>query len=487
MTTETINAKSAGLGGTVFEFPAGSKKRQTPPTQEPEAITTPKLDLLKHLPDGHFKQYVGDVAQMCSINPSTTMLVGLGVVSAVACRAFAIQYPNGDLLPSGEYVIGGGVPGDGKSRALKAFQHPIFQAHKKAVQGWHKREAEFKEDPENEGKKFKEPYPTRIFVTDSTVEALEPILAESGGYFALASSEQAAVNTLIGASYGGEGRKNNNDLPLKGFNGEYHSSSRSSVGRKTYTGNVVGSIVCFAQPAVIETILAKSENTGMAERFLMISEPTKQGTRDHTKPHYPQEFSQNVYNRIVGEVAKLAIEQPQDFEDLPAYRIAASDWQRIYLFRNEIEPHLADGGKFSTATMRGVASKVDMHIMKLAALLACLYECPIGLIDSRFIDAAIGIMRDMLDYTLNLLFAIGVVGTDAEEDCVIAFLGEKKSATRRQVQQARHRHKPFNEAVKPSAAIGQTIDRLIQKGIVGESEEFDATGNSKGKLLRLVA
>lgn len=486
MTTETINAKSAGLGGTVFEFPASSKRQQAEPSKEPEPASH-KLDLLKHLPDGAFKQYAGDVAQMCSINPSTTMLVGLGIVSSVASRAFAIQYPNGDLLPSGEYVIGGGVPGDGKSRALKAFQHPIFQAHKKAVQGWFQRKAEFEEAAENEGKKFKEPYPTRIFVTDSTAEALEPILVESGGNFSLVSAEQAVINTLIGASYGGEGRKNNNDLPLKGFNGEYHSSSRSSVGRKTYTGNVVGSITCFAQPAAIETILAKSENTGMSERFLMISEPTKQGTRDHTRPHYPQEFSQNVYNRIVGEVAKLAIEQPQDFEDLPAYRIAASDWQRIYLFRNEIEPHLADGGKYSTATMRGIASKVDMHIMKISALLACLHEFPIGLIESRFIDAAIGIMRDMLDYTLNLLFNIGVVGTDAEEDCIIAYLGEKKSATRRQVQQARHRHKPFNEAVKPSAAIGQTIDRLIQKGIVGESEEFDAAGNSKGKLLRLVA
>ena len=96
-------------------------------------------------------------------------------------------------------------------------------------------------------------------------------------------------------------------------------------------------------------------------------------------------------------------------------------------------------------------------------------------------------MKDMLDYTLSLLFKIGLVGFDAEEDCIIAYLGEKKSATRRQVQQARHRHKPFNEAVKPSSAIGQTIDRLIQKGIVGESEEFDAAGNSKGKLLRLVA
>lgn len=486
MTTENINAKSAGLGGTVFEFPAGSKRQQAEPSKEPEPASH-KLDLLKHLPEGSFKTYVGDVAKMCSINQSTTMLVGLGIVSSVASRTFAIQYPNGDLLPSSEYVAGGGVPGDGKSRALKAFQYPIFQAHKKAVQDWHKREAEFKEDPENEGKKFKEPYPTRIFVTDSTVEALEPILAESGGNFSLVSAEQAVINTLIGASYGGEGRKNNNDLPLKGFNGEYHSSSRSSVGRKTYTGNVVGSITCFAQPAAIETILSKSDNTGMAERFLMINEPTKQGTRDHTRQHYPQEFSQNTYNRIVGAVAKLAIEQPQDFEDLPAYRISSSDWHKIYLFRNEIEPHLADGGKYSTATMRGVASKVDMHVMKLAALLSCLHECPVGLIESRFVDAAIGIMKDMLDYTLSLLFTIGVVGTDSEEDCIIAYLGDKRTATRRQVQQDRHRHKPFREAVKPTAAIGQAIDRLIQKGIVGESEEFDAAGNSKGKLLRLVA
>ena len=482
--TTPLKPSSPGLGGTVFEFPQGAQRPA--PAPEPEAPKAHTLNLLKHLPDGHFKQYVGDVAQMCSINPSTTMLVGIGIVSSVSSRAFAIQYPNGDLLPSGEYVIGGGVPGDGKSRALKAFQHPIFQAHKKAVQDWHKREAEFKEDPENEGKKFKEPYPTRIFVTDSTVEALEPILAESGGNFSLVSAEQAVINTLIGASYGGEGRKNNNDLPLKGFNGEYHSSSRSSVGRKTYTGNVVGSITCFAQPAAIETILAKSENTGMAERFLMINEPTKQGTRDHTRQHYPQEYSQNVYNRIVGAVAKVAIEQPQDFEDLPAYRIAASDWHKIYLFRNEIEPHLADGGKYSTATMRGIAAKVDMHIMKLAALLACLHECPIGLIDSRFVDAAIGVMKDMLDYTLSLLFTIGVIGFDAEEGVIIDYLGNRKGATRRQVQEAKAKVKPFKESQSPYAAIGGTIDRLIQKGVVSETSEFDHNGK-ECRTLRLIA
>ncbi|EIJ33556.1 DUF3987 domain-containing protein [Thiothrix nivea] len=471
--------KADGLGGVVFEFPAGSKR----PEPEPAQPST-RLDLLKHLPEGSFKQYVDDVALMCNIHQSTGLLIALGIVSAVACRVFGVQYQNGDALPVGEYVICGGLPGDAKSRMLKTFQWPVFQAHKEAVKDYRRREAEFKEDPANEGQKFKEPYPSRIFITDSTVEALEPILAKSGGYFALASAEQAVINTLTGASYGGEGRKNNNDLPLKGFNAEYHASSRST--RDSYTGLVIGSITCFAQPAAIETILAKSEGSGMAERFLLAEEPTQQGTRDHTRQHYPQAYSQNVYNRIVGELAKRALEQPQDFEDLPAYRISSSDWHKIYLFRNELEPHLADGGKYSTATMRGVASKVDMHIMKLAALLACLYEHPTGEIPSQFIDAAISIMKDMLDNTLSLLFKIGVIGFNAEEHQIIDYLGNRKGATRRQVQEAKAKVKPFRESQSPYKAISGTIDRLIQKGVVVEALEIGHDGTER-RLLYLAA
>ena len=483
---------SAGLGCTVIEYPGPTSKKAAPePEQAPPAH---KLDLLKHLPEGDFKQYVGDVALMCNISSNTSLLVGLGIVSSVACRVFGVQYQNGDVLPTGEYIICSGLPGDAKSRMLKAYQRPIFQAYKAAVKDYRKREAEFRESPENEGKKFKDPYPTRIFITDSTVEALEPVLAESGGYFALASAEQAVINTLTGASYGGEGRKNNNDLPLKGFNGEYHASSRAT--RSGYSGDVVGSITCFAQPAAIETILVRSEGSGLAERGLFAHEPTQQGTRDHTRQHYPQEFSQNVYNRIVEGLAGQAIGQPQDFEDLPAYRISSSDWRKIYLFRNEIEPHLADGGKYSTATMRGIAAKVDMHIMKIAALLAYLYghytdEIPsqlisVGEIPSQFIDAAIGIMQDMLDNTLNLLFSVGMIGFNAEEHQIIDYLGGKKGATRRQVQEAKKKVKPFIETQSPYGAIGKTIDRLIQKGVVSETSEFDSNGK-ECKTLRLIA
>lgn len=472
--------KSDGLGGALIEFPASAK-----PTQEPEPVqASTRLDLLKHLPDGDFKQYVSDVALMCNIHPSTSLLIALGIVSSVACRAFGVQYQNGDSLPVGEYVICGGLPGDSKSRMLKNFQYPVFQARKAAYRAYKQRKKEHEESEDPDKGAFTEKPPPHVFVTDSTVEALEPILRESGGYFALASAEQAVINTLTGASYGGEGRKNNNDLPLKGFNAEYHASSRSI--RSGYTGIVVGSITCFAQPAAIETILAKSEGSGMAERFLLAEEPTQQGTRDHTRQHHPWEYSRNVYTRIVQELGKLALMEPQDFEDLPAYHISSSDWHKIYLFRNELEPHLADGGKYSTATMRGVASKVDMHIMKLAALLACLYEYPIGEIPSQFIDAAISIMKDMLDNTLNLLVSIGVIGFNAEEHQIIDYLGNRKGATRRQVQEAKAKVKPFKESQSPYAAIGGTIDRLIQKGVVSETSEFDHNGK-ECRTLRLIA
>lgn len=455
------------------------------PQPEPETNTLHTLDLLRHLPDGHFKQYVGDVAKMCNIHPSTSLLVGLGIVSAVACRSFAVTYQDGELLPVGEYVICGGLPGDAKSRMLKSYQFPIFKAQKEAFTVW--KQHKHAHEEANEDGKFKEPMPVRIFITDTTTEALEPILAESEGYFSLASAEQAVVNTLVGAIYGGEGKKNNNDLPLKGFNAEYHASSRST--RNGYTGTVVGAITCFSQPAAIETILSKSDGSGLAERFLLTQEPTQQGYRDHTKKHYPNEYSQNVYNRIVKELAEKVLTTTEDFGNLPAYRIAASDWQRIYQFRNEIEPHLKDGGKYSTTTMRGIASKVDMHIMKIAALLAHLYDYAVGAIPSQFIDAAMGIMKEMLEYTLSLLVDLEVIGLNAFESSIIAYLGKQPKATRRLIRTNQYRAKPWSEIPKDSltAKINETVDNLINKRIVIESETFDAHGNSEGKYLRLIS
>ncbi|SEB10564.1 Protein of unknown function [Thiothrix caldifontis] len=487
MTTPTPHSATSGKPNlsVVNNFVRTEKPTHKP--TEPEQAKPHTLDLLKHLPDGDFKRYVGDVARMCNIYPSTSLLVALGIVSSVACRSVAVAYQDGSLLPVGEYIICGGIPGDAKSRMLKAFQRPIFEAQKEADKAWKQRK-EAHEDSGTEGK-FDEPRPPRIFITDSTVEALESVLAESGGYFALASAEQAVVNTLTGAAYGGKDKKNNGDLPLKGFNAEYHAGARAAKERTTYTGIVVGAITCFAQPAAIETILAKSEGSGMAERFMLAREPTQQGTRDHTRQYYPHEYSQNVYNRIVKDIAAQALTLAQDFDDLPAYRINKEDWYKIQLFRNEMEPHLIEGGKYSTATMCGIVSKVDMHIMKIATLLAILDEKPVGEVGREYVEASINIMRDMLEYILSLLIDLEVIGFNAFENSIIAYLGKQQNATRKLIRTNKCEGKPWSEIPRSSLTnkINETVDELIRKGVVVEEETFYPNGWSQGKYLRLIA
>ena len=167
---------------------------------------------------------------------------------------------------------------------------------------------------------------------------------------------------------------------------------------------------------------------------------------------------------------------PTEFMELPQFHIDKADWVKIHTFRNEIEPHLADGGKYSTATMRGIASKVDMHIMKIATLLAIIDGKSNQKLPSHYIESAIGIMRDMLEHALSLLFKTGLVGFDAEENAIISYLGKYKGATSRQVQQAKFRVKPFKESQDPYGAIRKTIDRLIDKQVVAERETYDPVG-----------
>ena len=479
--------KAVGLGATVIEYPAGNKSKaqaQTPPP-EPETPKQHTLDLLQHVPDCSFKRYVQDVAKMCWLPVSSVFIAGLGVASVAISRAYAVQYPDGTKLPLGEYVIPCNPSSTAKSRCLKAFQHPIMDATKKAIAGWKKQEAATdSSDPVP-------PYPQGFFVTNSSSAALDQSLGKTNGYFALVSSEQGLINTITGAAFtSGSGKvpKNDNDLMLLGFNGDYHHSQRTS--RDGYDGDVVGAVTCFAQPKTIETILQQSDGSGMAERFLMLSETTLLGTRDHHQKFYPTEYDQNTYNRIIGEIATTALQDRTNFDELPAYRLSKAAWWAIDDFRNEIEPFLADGGKYSTEMLRSMAGKPDMHVMKIATILAILDESPTHEVPDKWVTAAIGIMRDYLDYILSLLIDIGEIGTNAYEESIINAISKKGTATRKQLQANLHKSKPWAE-ITPKTTIGQTmrstIDDLINKGIVSESETWGAQGNSLGKVLRVVA
>lgn len=483
--------KASGLGAVVIDYPMGSKAKakaqaQTPPP-EPDAPQQQQhaLDLLQHIPDCTFKRYVEDVAKMCWLPVSSVFIAGLGVASVAISRAYAVQYPDGTKLPLGEYVIPCNPSATAKSRCLKAFQHPVMDTTKKAIADWKKQEAAT-DNPDT-----LPPYPQGFFVTNSSSAALDQSLGKTNGYFALVSSEQGLINTITGAAFAsgtGKAPKNDNDLMLLGFNGDYHHSQRAS--RDGYNGDVVGAVTCFAQSKAIMTILQQSDGSGMAERFLMLNEPTLLGTRDHHQKHYPKEYDQNTYNRIMEEIATTALQDQTNFDELPAYRLSKAAWWAIDDFRNEIEPFLADGGKYSTEMLRSMAGKPDMHIMKIATILAILDESPSREVPDKWVTAAISIMRDYLDYILSLLIDMGEIGTNAYEESIINAIAKKGTSTRKQLQTNHYRAKPWSE-ITPKAAIGQTmretIDGLISRGIVSESETWDAQGNSLGKILRVVA
>ena len=474
------NPKSNGLGGAVFEFPGGKKGKTPPP--EPKAAPVHKLDLLKHLPDCTFKRYVLDVAKMTKIPVNTSFLVGIGITSTVTARCFVVSYEERGYQPLGLYVLAEHDSGTGKSWILKTYQTPVFFSVKTLVSDWNSRQ----KAAEAAKQEFDEPFPNFSYDTDVTPEGLDQTLESTRGYFALASAEKGLANSISGASY--NTGKANNDLWLKGHGAEHHGSKRSKRG--SFSGDVVGAVVNIAQPGLVQTILTQSDHSGAAERCLMISEESLLGTRKHGREHryFPNEGDQGAYNRIMHGLTILAT-QNQPVEQLPGYRLSRDDWDKVYLLKDEVEPHTISGGKYSSQTLKSIVGKVDIQIMKISANLAVLDDCPPGLIPSQWVDAAIGIVRDMLEYTYRLLIELDVIGTNAYEESVIAYLSEKRTATRRQFQSAKSKVKPWSELPKASTgqAMRDTIDGLIDKGIVGEFEEFDATSGKRAAILKLIA
>ncbi|UJS23507.1 DUF3987 domain-containing protein [Thiothrix winogradskyi] len=480
MTTSKNQPKSNGLGATVIEYPASTNRQQS--AQEPKTAPVHKLDLLQHIPDCMFKRYVLDVAKMTKIPVNTSFLVGLGIVSTVTARCYVVMYEDRGYQPLGLYILAEHDSGTGKSWMLKTYQTPVFSSVKALVSDWQSR----KQAAKAANEEFNEPFPDFSYDTDATPEGLDQTLEATRGYFALASAEKGLANSISGASY--STGKTNNDLWLKGHGAEHHSSKRSKRG--AYNGDVIGAVVNIAQPGLVQTVLTQSDHSGAAERCLMISEESLLGKRKHGREHrhFPNEGDQGAYDRIMRGLTVLAT-QNQPIDQLSGYRLSRDDWDKVFALKDEVEPHTISGGKYSSQTLKSIVGKVDIQVMKISANLAILDECPPGLIPSQWVDAAIGIVRDMLEYTYRLLIELDVIGTNALEDSVIAYLSEKRTATRRQFDQAKRKSKPWSELPKASTgqAMRDTIDGLIDKGIVGEFEEFDAANGKKITTLKLIA
>jgi len=410
-----------------------------------------RLDLLRHIDDTQLiKQLSISIAQSIHIPVNTVLLLGLSIFSSVACRAYVVDYQRYDSLPIGLYTIAEHPSGTGKSRCLKIFQKPFFElnsaictAHTDKLHRLQKRveSGQATDFEKNELADLEMQHIPQLFTTNATPEGLEKSLPDNSGIFAAVSSEQGLFNSLFGKAYANG--VSNNDVILNAFDGGHISVNR--VTRNGYHGNVVGSVVCFAQDGSIDTIIDASNGTGLSERFQMINEPSLLGTRKHTvsvamDADLLQKYAESC------QFSESILNKPLAFKELAHLTISEQGFMAIHQYFDKIEPHLANGGKYSYTTLRGAAGKIDMQIMKLAANLHLLdggqYTPQIA---DKHVHAAIGIANELLENQMKILQDKGIIGLKAEYESILTMFEVKTVRSEREIIMNKKCVKPFKD------------------------------------------
>ena len=429
-----------------------------------------QVDLLKNVDDNHvLKSLSLQTAAETHLPVNTVFLAGLSVFSSMAARKYVVNYQNGEPLPIGIYSVLEQPSGTGKSWCLGIFQKPFYAIQKRLLKEATEAINNLNGAEEEEKTQLNEKIShlnKGLFVTNSTPEALEKSLIDTEGFFSAISSEQGLFNSLLGNCYKPEGSSNNNDVMLNGFDGGHVNSIR--VGRPGFNGHVVGGVCCFAQAGSIENVLKASNGTGVSERFLMLAEPHSLGKRDHTQKIVNDQWTAINYAKAC-DIVSSVIDNPITMDNLNQLSISDAGFLKINQYRNRIEPYLVDGGRYSHASLRGAASKINMQIMKIAANLHLMDKGDYtSSIDEKHIDSAIHIANELLEANLKLCQDKGILGVKAEFTAVINYLTSKSGIkSERDIINSLRNTQPFKDfSGDKSGLIRKTLNEMVEQKLL---------------------
>lgn len=328
--------------------------------------------------------FVRSVAEAVKFPRSTAYLHALGVLSAAMTENFYFRFDGARENTVALYTVGAQPPSTGKSGIDRYLSTPAREAYaekakENAVQRAKilskiaKLEREIKSpkttaamlegvtrdllDQQEELKK----YPNYKFASNNpTPEGCESLAARNNGWCNVVSDESAAVKVVLGVIYGKGASTSNNGIFLSMWDNGYLSVDRAS--REGFDGDVRGAVALLAQDAAINTILEAGQGgEGISERFLMIREKNLLGSRDHQHRtpvdyHLKREYERLVHN-VIHSLGPIIFTFSKGAESM------------VIDLKQEYEPTMADGGRFSSPMMRGVVGKADKQICKIASVL----------------------------------------------------------------------------------------------------------------------
>lgn len=328
-----------------------------------------------------------NLAESVQFPESSAYMHFVGCVSSAMLGRFTVDY-HGTEQPTALYVVTSQPPSTGKSAILSVAIAPmvceierINEQRKKDRRKLVSRLAAVKnelktEKPQTEMEALyrdKEEIEEKIMkmgdivfpVSDTTPEGLARINNKQGS-FAIISDEATSINSLLGLTYSNSDRKSNSELVLKAWDNGHVSIARANADNNM-SFRALGCMAVIAQDETIAGIMeAGSRGIGVSERFLLVREKSFLGERVFIDENGDSSFSP-VDGALKAEYFRL-IHNIMTEENV-VLKVSKSAMRCLNIARQEMEPHLADGGKYSHTMLRGALGKMDKQVIRIASVL----------------------------------------------------------------------------------------------------------------------
>lgn len=311
----------------------------------------------------------------------------LGCVSAAMLGRFTVDY-HGTDQPTALYVVTSQPPSTGKS-AINSLAIAPMVAEVERINEQRKKErkkiqaklaglakemkgersgadmAALYEEKEDLEEKLLKMCDIVFPVSDTTPEGLAKINNRQGN-FAVISDEATSINSLLGLTYANSERKTNSELVLKAWDAGHVSIARANA-ENNMSFKALGCMSVIAQDETITGIMeAGSRGIGVSERFLLVREESFLGRRtfiddegDSTYEPVDAGLKAQYYQLVHNIMSEQSV----------SLKVSKSAMRVLNRARQEMEPDLADGGKYSHTMLRGALGKMDKQVIRIASVL----------------------------------------------------------------------------------------------------------------------
>lgn len=444
-------------------------------------------------------RYAKEISDSVQFPYSSAYMHFLGCISGAMVGKFTVEY-HGEEQPTALYVVTSQPPSTGKSainsRAIapmiceverlneqRAKDRKRILSELKAISIELKSEksqselAELYQKKDELEEKLEKLCDITFPISDTTPEGLARINNRQGN-FAVISDEATSVNSLLGLTYSSGDRKTNSELVLKAWDAGHVSIARANADNNM-SFTALGAISVIAQDETINGIMeAGARGIGVSERFLLVREDTLLGTRqlidangDSVYSEPSQELKADYYRLIHNIMNEVQV----------CFTISKQAMRALNRARQDLEPHLADGGKYAHTMLRGALGKMDKQVIRIASVIhtinnwtsdnktAAKKEREIGL-DTML--EAIAMFDELKKTYISAANAAGHAGDDAESRVMIDLLARHGKANKgrvslRAIIDTARKVRPFNNQAGITKRITDgVIPRLESSGYV---------------------